>query len=46
MKRDLTNTLIFSKNKKSFRNYNQQAPKWMNNQKFNLAFEFPNKTNH
>ena len=46
MKIDLTNTLSFSENKKSFHNHNQQAPKWMNNQKFNLAFEFPNKTNN
>ena len=44
MKRDLTNTLSFSKNNKSFRNHNQQVPKCMNNQKSSLAFEFPNQT--
>ena len=30
---DLTNTLIFSKNKKSFHEHNQQAQKKMNNKK-------------
>ena len=45
MKRDLTNTLSFSKNNKSFRNHNQQVPKCMNNKKSNIAFEFPNQTN-
>ena len=33
MKRDVTNTLRFSKNKKSFRKHNQQAQEQMNNKK-------------